>query len=136
MSLIDPNTLPDSDYPQIDTAHAEFVRLLNQMQAAGNVEFARLFSELLQHTEQHFNQENSLMEQSKFPATGEHKAEHLRVLGELNQFKKRLDKGLVSFAKAYAVEKLPAWFTLHLSTMDSALLAYLARKKIKRKINI
>lgn len=127
MNLIDPNILLNSDYPQIDTAHAEFVRLLNQMQTSDNVEFARLFSELLQHTEQHFNEENSLMDQSNFPALTEHKAEHRRVLGELTQFKKRLDKGLVSFARAYISENLPAWFTLHLSTMDSALLAHLSR---------
>jgi hypothetical protein len=42
-------------------------------------------------------------------------------------FKKRLDKGLVSFARAYVVEKLPAWFTLHSSTMDAALVAHLIR---------
>jgi hemerythrin len=67
------------------------------------------------------------MEQSKFPAMGEHKADHQRILGELAQFKKRLDKGLVSFARAYAVEKLPNWFTLHVMTMDSALVAHLNR---------
>jgi hemerythrin-like metal-binding protein len=127
MSLIDPDTLLLTQNWQMDVAHAEFVQLLNQMPTVDNAEFARLFSELLLHTELHFQEENSLMEQSKFPALTEHKAEHQRILGELTQFKKRLDKGLVSFARAYALEKLPAWFRLHLSTMDSALVAHLAR---------
>jgi hemerythrin-like metal-binding protein len=127
MNLIDPTTLLQTENSEIDLAHAEFVRLLNQMPVADNAEFARLFTELLHHTEQHFTQENSVMEQSKFPAMGEHKADHQRILGELAQFKKRLDKGLVSFARAYAVEKLPNWFTLHVMTMDSALVAHLNR---------
>lgn len=127
MNLIDPNTLLHTENAQIDVAHAEFVRLLNQMPQANNAEFSKLFTELALHTEQHFNEENSLMEQSKFPATGEHQAEHHRILGELAQFKKRLDKGMVSFARAYALEKLPSWFSLHLMTMDSALVAHLKR---------
>jgi hemerythrin len=127
MNLIDPTTLLQTENSQIDLAHTEFVRLLNQMPVADNPDFARLFTELLHHTEQHFNEENSLMEQSKFPAMSEHKADHQRILGELVQFKKRLDKGLVSFARAYAVEKLPNWFTLHVMTMDSALVAHLNR---------
>ncbi len=127
MNLIDPNTLLTTQNSHIDAAHSEFVRLLNQMPSADNAEFVRLFTELAQHTEQHFTEENSLMAQSKFPATGEHQAEHQRILGELAQFKKRLDKGMVAFARAYAQEKLPAWFNLHLMTMDSALVAHLHR---------
>jgi hemerythrin-like metal-binding protein len=127
MTLIDPDTVLKTDNSQIDSSHAEFTQLLNQMSAANNLEFAKLFAELLTHTEQHFQEENRLMEQSGFPAQTEHKAEHQRILGELTQFKKRLDKGLVAFARAYATEKLPAWFTLHLSTADSALVEHLIR---------
>ncbi len=130
MSLINPDSLPASHVPQIDAAHVEFVALLNQMPSASNAKFAQLFARLQLHTEQHFNEENALMEQSHFPAMAEHKADHLRVLGELNQFRKRLDKGLVAFARAYVCEKLPGWFTLHIATMDSALLAHLAQKKL------
>lgn len=131
MDLIDPNTLLQTQNAQIDLAHAEFVRLLNQMPQANNAEFSKLFAELAQHTEQHFNEENSLMAQSNFPATGEHQAEHQRILGELAQFKKRLDKGMVSFARAYAQEKLPDWFNLHIMTMDSALVAHLNRTTVR-----
>ncbi len=125
MTLIDPESVFISNYPQIDEAHAEFVTLLNQMQTASNMEFKALFETLLTHTEAHFEEENNLMIQSKFPASAEHQAEHRRVLGELKQFQKRLNKGMVTFAKAYALEKLPDWFKLHISTMDGALVAHL-----------
>ncbi len=127
MSLIDPDTLLHTQNLQIDLAHIKFVALLNQMPRANNAEFSKLFAELVMHTEQHFSEENSLMLQSQFPAASEHQAEHQRILGELTQFKKRLDKGMVVFAKAYALEKLPSWFNLHLMTMDSALVAHLKR---------
>lgn len=127
MSLINPTLLSNSAYPQIDNAHAEFIRLVNLMHSANSSEFIHLFNELYTHTEQHFNEENALMEQSKFPATTEHQAEHNRVLGQLNQFKTRVAKGSITFAKAYINETLPDWFKLHLITMDSALIVHLTK---------
>ena len=67
------------------------------------------------------------MQQSGFPATAEHKGEHHRVLGELSQFTRQLEKGRSMMARAYVKERLPGWFTLHITTMDSALAAHLKR---------
>ncbi len=128
MILIDPETVFFTGNQSMDDAHMEFAELLNQMETANNTSFPALFDLLLKHVEAHFENENALMQASGFPASSEHQAEHRRVIGELKQFKKRVDKGLLSFAKAYIKEKLPDWFRLHLGTMDAALAAHLKRQ--------
>ena len=113
------------NYSAIDQDHEDFVRLILELQKSSNVDFPTKFTELLQHVEQHFERENKLMEQHQFPAIGEHKAEHQRVLSDLKQFKRRVDQGRVSFARAYCQETALSWFNLHVESMDSALVAHL-----------
>ncbi len=125
MGLAETIQLISVGYPAIDQDHAEFIHLLDQLNSAGNAEFPALFQTLYQHTEQHFERENQLMKQWAFPAQNEHIGEHLRVLGEIKQFKTRVDKGLIAFGRAFVKERLPAWFQLHIATMDSALAAHI-----------
>ncbi len=113
------------DVPQMDATHREFVNLINRMGMADKNEFARLFKELNEHTRTHFDAEQQMMEDSKFPAIGEHRDEHQRVLGELARFGQRLTPGTSMMSRAYVCEQLPQWFALHAQTMDSALAAHL-----------
>jgi len=112
-------------YEPVDKDHDEFITLLNQLCYADNADFPALFQHLFEHIERHFDKENQLMKQFAFPAEAEHKGEHLRVLGEFKQFKKRVDKGLIRFGRSFVNERLPPWFELHVSTMDSALVAHI-----------
>ncbi len=111
----------------IDHDHAEFVALVRTLQDCPDAEFATGFAALVQHVQAHFGRENALMETSGFPAIREHQGEHHRVIGELLQFKSRVDRGLIEFGRAYVRESAPPWFNLHLRTMDSALVAHLKR---------
>lgn len=131
MVLIDRNDCTQLGYDQIDVDHEQFIVLLNQLDSADNTQFPLLFAQLVEHTEQHFALENRLMDQFAFPATAEHKGEHQRVLGEFKQFKKRIDKGLISFGRSFVRERLPQWFELHISTMDSALVAHMNKQQEK-----
>ncbi len=109
----------------MDNTHKEFVTLVNRLATAPDTGFADMFNELITHTRVHFLQEKELMLASKFPAYAEHNEEHMRILGELNQFKKRVDKGLIAFGRNYIRERIPEWFALHAATMDSALALHL-----------
>lgn len=109
----------------MDNTHKEFVSLVNQLAAAPDTDFANLFDDLITHTQAHFLQEEKLMLASRFPAYAEHNGKHARILGELNQFKKRVDKGLITFGRNYIKERMPDWFALHAATMDSALAMHL-----------
>ncbi|MCK9609121.1 MAG: hemerythrin family protein [Methylomonas sp.] len=125
MTLIDPCAFRRVANASIDSDHESFVTLLNQLDTAGDAEFPGLFRHLFEHTEQHFAMEDRLMRDSRFPAEAEHAGEHLRVLGEFKQFKSRVDKGMLAFGRAFVRERLPQWFQLHASTMDSALAAHI-----------
>ena len=109
------------DEGDMDLTHQEFIALVNQTAGAGQGDFVAHFLRLVEHTRQHFAHEEQLMQAYAFPATGEHKGEHQRILGELQQLASRAQKGRTSMARAYVQDKLPEWFNLHTATMDSAL---------------
>ena len=111
----------------MDETHAEFIDLLNRLDVAPDAIFGRLFTTLYEHTRAHFENEQARMETSSFPAISEHNNEHRRILGQLSQIRKQLDRGRVSFGRAYVREGLPGWFRLHAATMDSALAAHWKR---------
>ncbi len=113
------------DVEQMDTTHQEFISLVNRLNLADKALFQNLFAELVEHTKLHFDSENQLMQETGFSATSEHKAEHLRILGELSRFAQMVQKGSITIAKSYVREMLPNWFNLHAATMDSALAAHI-----------
>jgi hemerythrin len=125
MALIEKNTVLIVGYDLIDRDHEEFIALLNQLDSASNADFPVLFQQLHEHTEQHFDRENQLMMQFAYPGEIEHKGEHQRVLGEFRQFKTRVNKGMITFGRSFIRERLPQWFGLHVTTMDSALVAHI-----------
>jgi hemerythrin-like metal-binding protein len=129
MALIEKTAVHTVSYELIDNDHDEFIKLLNQLDSAGNADFSALFQELYEHTEQHFDRENQLMTQFTYPGETEHKGEHQRVLGEFKQFKARVDKGMIVFGRSFVRERLPQWFGLHVTTMDSALVAHINKQQ-------
>jgi hemerythrin len=115
--------------PEMDDTHIEFVDLTNRIMQAPNDEFAQLYDRLIEHTHEHFEYEDRLMVQTKFPATAEHRDEHQRVLGELALFNKRVRSGLVAFGRNYIRGRMAEWFMLHAATMDSALAAHIKARQ-------
>lgn len=112
---------------EMDATHREFVAAADALLAASDAAFPALFAHLHEHTRRHFEHEGELMKACRFPAIGEHTSEHLRVLGELAHFARGVAAGRLAPARA-CVEALPAWFSTHLATMDSALAACLKPK--------
>ncbi len=110
---------------EMDLAHREFVELVNALANCPDREFAERFKSLMNHTRAHFAAEEELMMKSGFPALGEHAGEHKRVIDELSQFGRGLNRGRVFLARSYVQSGLPEWFSLHLATMDAALAAHL-----------
>jgi len=128
MALLDKIDALTVAYEPIDKDHKEFIGLLNALDTANNADFPVLFQRLYEHTEQHFERENQLMTQSAFPAVIDHKGEHQRVLGEFKQFKSRVDKGMAAFGRAFVRDRLPQWFALHVTTMDTALAMHINKQ--------
>ncbi len=119
--------------------HAREARLVNEVEAAlaahrrgegtlaGVVERLSL---LAVHTREHFTREEALMREAGFPAYPVHKAEHDRVLAEMNAearaFRETGDGARLS---RYLGEALPAWYVNHTRTMDAVTAAFVARRR-------
>jgi hemerythrin len=108
----------------MDTTHQEFLTGVAALTAAGQDTFPALFRALADHTIAHFDNESRLMRECRFPAIAEHEGEHRRILGELGQMARLLERGQLGMVRSY-VESLPDWFSRHLVTMDAALAACL-----------
>lgn len=111
---------------EMDATHRTFVALADRLLAADDASFPALFAELREHAREHFENEARLMKACRFPASGEHNGEHLRVLGELAYFAVAVQGGRLAVARQYA-RSLPSWFATHVATMDAALAACLKR---------
>ena len=128
MTRIDPTLLPDLRIEFMNADHAREAALVNDLEAA-LVEHARgegtlgaiveRLSLLAVHTREHFLREESMMREVRFPAYPLHKAEHDRVLAQMDSearvFREHGDAARLS---AYLFEALPAWFEGHVRTMD------------------
>jgi hemerythrin len=125
--LIDPAS-PDIllQLGEVDDMHQEFAQLVNALADANGNGFVEQFSRLYDHCQAHFAREKELMEASQYAALAEHDSEHQRILGEMKQYQRKVNKGAISFARAYVKDRLPEWFQLHLTTMDSALAHHLS----------
>jgi hemerythrin len=112
-------------FPDMDDTHKEFAELLNSLgEMTDSDKFKAGFAQLVLHTKNHFDKEDRLMVESSFPAIGEHRSDHDRVLGQLTQINERVQRGIIALGREY-IKALPNWFDVHAATMDSALAAHL-----------
>jgi hemerythrin len=104
----------------MDETHQDFVKQVTLLAAAeGRDAVLQELDRLVEHTIEHFEQENRWMEECGFPPIHCHQGEHERVLQSLKDMRPNIqaDPGI---ARILANE-LESWFGLHASTMDDAL---------------
>lgn len=109
----------------MDHTHREFLELCLATSQARGEAFGHTFQRLFQHTQAHFADEEARMQASRFPAYQEHRADHQRILGDMDRFCQRALAGRATMARAWLDDSLPTWFDNHARTMDSALAAHL-----------
>lgn len=63
------------------------------------------------------------MAELKHGALAEHRADHQRILGEMERFNQKVAAGRQAMARAWVSDTLVQWFHSHAQTMDSALAA-------------
>jgi hemerythrin len=127
MPQIDLDGIPQVALPFVNEDHLEEARLLNRLQDAlaahrggGPVEpVLEGFDRLLAHTREHFEREEAAMLRAGFPPYVVHKAEHDRVLeemeGEGSRFREGGDRERLW---RYVSAAVPEWFVSHIQTMD------------------
>jgi hemerythrin len=136
MPKIDPAQVPQLPVAFMNEDHAHEVRLVNELEEAlaahgrngGQLSaVVERLALLAVHTREHFLREETMMRETGFPAYPVHKAEHDRVLAEMDAearlFRERGDGARLS---RYLFEAMPAWFLNHIRTMDTVTAGFAA----------
>ncbi|MFV8818388.1 bacteriohemerythrin [Haliea sp. E17] len=113
--------------PQMDDTHREFLALAQLVAHSPATALAPAMQELFEHTREHFSSEESRMQQLGHPLLGEHRADHQRILGDMERLCQRAEAGRGQMARAWVSDNLMEWFAAHARTMDSALAADMQR---------
>lgn len=106
--------------PAMDDSHKALLKQLEEALVAPDERFAQAFLRLIAHIESDFREEESVMEEIDYPGIQGHQEQHARVLGALHHIAPRVIEGDFALGRE-AVELLPRWFQLHMTTMDTAL---------------
>lgn len=112
--------------PQMDATHQEFVALLADVDSAADATLLVRWQALVDHTAEHFSQEDRWMLATRFAATNCHTMHHQAVLGVMREGLEYGRKGHLKVVRQMATE-LANWFPQHADTMDAALALHLRR---------
>lgn len=122
MALISWSNMLSTGVGEQDTQHKKLIDLINQlndaMQAGHGADvLGKVLTELVNYTVFHFGYEEKLMGQHKYEDSPAHKAEHLKFVQTVGDFKKKFDSG----GAAVSVEImnfLRDWLTTHIMKTD------------------
>lgn len=112
----------------LDAAHRGLFVALARLAALPEDEFARGFDDTVAAVERDFRGEEALMERLDDENLAAHREQHARVLSGLHHATAALAEG-DSRAAHQAVFLLGDWLPLHITTMDRALAASVARAR-------
>jgi hemerythrin-like metal-binding protein len=116
---------------EIDAQHETLIDLINQLHAAMTQRSERavldqLMAALIEHTRTHFDYEEQLMLEHRYPGYTTHKHEHDRLIQHILALAEQYRRGdlLLSFA---VMVDLKGWALVHIERFDIALGVFLNR---------
>jgi hemerythrin len=114
---------------ELDGHHQKLFYLLNTLHDAmragkGNSVIHGIVEELANYTHTHFQREEALMEQTKYPGLDVHRMEHQKLMAKVGEYKAALDKGSGVNTSA-VMEFLREWLAKHINRMDKAYSSHL-----------
>ncbi len=112
------------DNEVMDHTHVEFVELLNAVGDAGPAQLLAARDAFVEHTEQHFAEEERWMKESGFPPLGCHQNQHNMVLQVAREVRNRVAQGETTLGEPLA-NAVAEWFGDHVTVMDSILKQYM-----------
>jgi len=119
----------DLDIKVMDTMHHEFLALLNEIKECKSSEFLTLFEHMIEHTKDHFNIEEEIMQVHDFYDKQEHFDEHVVLLDEMQYFYEK-SKKIPSFGKSYIHQYAYEKFKRHIHNIDSQLAMFIKQNNI------
>ena len=114
------------DLDLMDDTHREFVDLLAVVEHADDAQLLPAWERLVEHTEQHFGQEDAWMASTRFASGNCHSMQHRVVLQVMREGAALARQGDEKVLRVMASE-LALWFPQHAQSMDAALALHLRR---------
>lgn len=116
--------------PEMEREHELQIALVDAFERAAGanerVEAGRILAEMAALSETHFLAEELVMRLHQYPAFEEHAAEHVRLIGEMNELLRQNAAGTLEITLELA-ERLRRTLTNHLRGTDHALAAFMRR---------
>ncbi|TFL15658.1 hemerythrin [Pusillimonas caeni] len=121
-------------YQPMDDVHKEFYEVTFGLLVCTDETAGAALEAFAQHAQSHFDQEDEWMRSTDFPARDCHIEEHAAVLGSVREARELLKRGVGGAAMlqdfgAY----LFSWFPGHADYLDSALAAWMVKRKMGGK---
>ena len=109
---------------QCDSQHKKLFEIINQLADAmrvgkGQAVISEIVNKLIHYTQTHFEQEEALMQQTKYPQLPAHQVLHRKLVADVQQFKRELDDG-VRVNTVAILDFLKEWLTQHIQKVDKA----------------
>jgi len=116
-------------HPLLEKEHQQLIDLLDALDkciSTGNSanQVHKYLSDFVSLAEEHFKNEEAIMETYKYTEIVAHKKEHADLLEQLFDLKNKLDSGHAPFGKEY-MKLLRRWLEEHLFDADSKLEKFL-----------
>jgi len=115
------------DLPIMDDTHREFVELLAIAQRSTDEDLHASWQRLVNHTADHFGQEDRWMLATRFSSINCHTLQHKVVLEVMREGIALAASGDIAALREMARE-LALWFPKHAQSMDAALALHLRRE--------
>ena len=106
--------------PQMDATHQEFVALLADVARAGDATLLARWQALVDHTAEHFAQEDRWMKDLGFSADNCHSSQHGQVLAVMREVRRQHAEGQSDLIGRLLPE-LMTWFENHAQAADAGL---------------
>ena len=128
-------------HPLLEKEHQQLIDLLDALDTC--VLKGKSMNQVVKHlddfvtlSEDHFKNEEKIMEAYKYPEIIDHKNEHAQLLEQLRSLRSQLSKGQTPFGKDY-MKLLRYWLEAHLLDTDNRLEEFLYQinadtKKVNR----
>src|SRR5512138_481650 len=126
---IEPSELPELPVSFMNADHLQEIRLVNDLEEAlaahstgGADTLDPVLALLAVHSREHFLREESAMRVTRYPGYLAHRAEHDRILGEMDHEARLFrEHGDAERLSRYLFEALPARYRAHVRALDAAL---------------
>lgn len=117
-------------FTEMDATHQEFVQVVRALlDATPEPEvLTQRMQAFIAHAERHFGEEDGWMRETEFPARDCHIDEHAAVMRSAHEVLERAEIGDARTVRSFA-EELVKWFPGHADYLDSALAAWMVKRR-------